>query len=430
MKRQALFIQIIFVMAFSVAWALRSPETERNLHHLVTGMPSPTPVRIPRTEPLQIAPLFDREEIPDVVKDEEIAYVLHRLRPKFSPKELRPNIVEHALRTWGIDAEFRDPEVLSGQDMTQFLTDHGTFLKSWGGTVDPLLQPTPTGIAIRWGRTRSGSVHHDHWLASLSEAGITLDHPVYGPGRPNATIEDVLREALRDFRLDEREAEWTAMAFGLWLPPTHEWIGDAGRHYSFDLIAQRLIRGHGEKGVCVGTHRVYSLTLLLRLDDQFDEVLSDAIRQQVEEHLTWVRDAIAASQFEDGHWSGNWPDGAAAIEHPRNDKLSTLIIATGHHLEWQAIAPGHLRLSDAQNRKAVEWLLKTMRSQSDDEVMKSYTFYSHVGNAFALWRKTRPMPFWKKWLETHPRFEQSPADSAFTEDLRQPTRKAKKTPTP
>ncbi|MBT6497030.1 MAG: hypothetical protein HOL01_21065, partial [Planctomycetaceae bacterium] len=34
--------------------------------------------------------------------------------------------------------------------------------------------------------------------------------------------------------------------------------------------------------------------------------------------------------------------------------------------------------------------------QSDESLRKRYTFYSHVGNALALWRKTHPADFWKK----------------------------------
>jgi hypothetical protein len=294
---------------------------------------------------------------------------------------------------------------MSGADLAAFLTDHARFVESWSPNETPLLEERPEGVAIRYGRVHSGSVHHDHWLASLTEAGATLRMPVYGPGRRGDTVETVLREALRDFRLDEREAEWTAMAFGLWLPPTNAWIGSGGRLYSFDLLAHRLMRGECETGVCVGTHRVYSLVLLMRLDDQYPTVLSDSVRGEVNAHLEQVRDWIREAQFPDGHWPGNWPHGADAVAHPEDEKLSTRIIATGHHLEWQAIAPAHLRLSDDQNRKAVEWLLATMRTHSNAEVLQNYTFYTHVGNAFALWRKSSPTPFWREWTARHPDFE-------------------------
>ena len=54
---------------------------------------------------------------PQVVSDRELAAVLAKVRPKFPPKERRPNFVEHALRTWGVDATFSDPDVMSGIEM-------------------------------------------------------------------------------------------------------------------------------------------------------------------------------------------------------------------------------------------------------------------------------------------------------------------------
>lgn len=405
MWRYVVLVQLAVLGAFGVAWGLRVDGVEREFARATLGVDELPVVAIPRATPLTVTPLFDRPDLPSIVSEEEVAYVLKRIRPRFERKGLRPNLVEHALRTWGVEATFGDPAIMSGADLAAFLTDHGTYIQSWSETETPLLEERPEGIAVRYGRVNSGSVHHDHWLASLTEAGVTLATPVYGPGRRGDSIETVLREALRDFRLDEREAEWTAMAFGLWLPPTNEWIGAGGRRYSFDLLAHRLMRGECETGVCVGTHRVYSLVLLMRLDDQFPTVLSDAVRADVNAHLEKVRDWIRVGQFEDGHWSGDWPHGADAVKTPREDKLSTQIIATGHHLEWQAIAPAHLRLSDEQNRKAAEWLLATMRKHSQAEILQNYTFYTHVGNAFALWRKTRPTPFWQEWTARHPEFE-------------------------
>lgn len=419
MSRSFLIVQAVVVVMLGIGAALRPADSSFDLRRLAGIPAAPPDVPVTRTTPLEIAPLPDRDDVPEIVSEEELAYVLHRIRPRFDRKQMRPNLVEHALRTWSVHAEFGEPDVLSGEELAAFLTDHARFVESWGTKEAELLQERPFGIEIRYGRTRSGSVHHDHWLASLTEAGVSLDTPVYGPGRRGDTIRDVLRESLYNFRLDEREVEWTAMAFGLWLPPTHAWVGGEGRRYSFDLLAQRLMRGELEKGVCHGTHRVYSLVLLLRLDDEFPAVLSDDVRAEVQRRLAGVRDVIAAAQFDDGHWPGNWPLGADARQHPRDDKLSSLIIATGHHLEWQAIAPADLRLSDAQNRKAVEWLLGELRSHSNAEVLQNYTFYTHVGNALALWRKTRPAPFWREWTARHTEFVREtdatvPPDAATT----------------
>jgi hypothetical protein len=394
-----LAVQVVVVGAFAATWATKAKALSREFRALKQNGSEYTRLPVSRNEPLQISSLYNR---PDFITDDELADVLRQIQPRFPVKEMKPNFVEHALRTWGVHATFRDPEVRSGAQLAKFLTDTASFVDSWGPAMGPLLQERPTGISVRWGQEKGASVHHDHWLASLTEGGATLDTPVYGPSRNRSTLADVLHEALRDFRLDEKETEWTAMAFGMWIPPEGEWYGSDGRRYSFDLIARRLMRGQKELGVCSGTHRVFSLMVLVRLDDEFPAVLSDAVRGEAYRYLEEVRDAIVASQFEDGHWPSNWPDGADAVKNPVDEPLFKKVIATGHHLEWLSIAPRDLHPPDEQIRKAFRWVIDTTKAQTPAEILERYTFFSHVGAASARWRQRHPAEFWKEWEERHP----------------------------
>lgn len=393
-----LAVQVVVVGAFAATWVTKAKALSREFRALKQNGSEYTRLPVTRNEPIEIYSLYNR---PDLISDEELADVLRQIQPRFAVKEMKPNFVEHALRTWGVHATFRDPGVRSGAEMAKFLTDTASFLDSWGPSISPLLQERSTGVAVRWGTEKGGSVHHDHWLASLTEAGATLDTPVFGPSRHSSTLADVLHESLRDFRLDEKETEWTAMAFGMWLPPEGEWIGSDGRRYSFDLLAHRLMRGQKEIGVCSGTHRVFSLMVLVRLDDEYPAVLSDSVRDEVWIYLEQVRDAIADSQFEDGHWPSNWPDGAEAVKSPVDDPLYKKVIATGHHLEWLSIAPKELHPPEEQIRKAFRWVIETTKSQTPAEILERYTFFSHVGAAAARWRQTHPAVFWKEWESQH-----------------------------
>jgi hypothetical protein len=400
-----LIVQLLTVAALVQSYAMGSPaqkqETLRKLGRR-GGVPV---VAIPRETPLVIPPFYDD---PEVVSDEELAAVLERIQPKFRQRGLTPNYVEHALRTWSIDATFRDPRAMPGAAMKEFLVDHGRYLASWGEQTPPLLQDRHQGVAIRWGMDDGASVHHDHWLASLTEAGVSLHEPVFTPSQRRKEINDVLQEALRDFRLDEIEIEWSALAFGLWLPPQKTWIGSQGREMSFDMLAERLATGPMKQGTCLGTHRVYSLMALVRLDDEHD-ILSDAARERAMDFLRSVRDRITASQFPDGHWPSNWMDGADAVGKPiPDDNITDQITATGHHLEWLAIAPIELHPPREAILKAADWLIQTVAAQSPAEMGQRYTFFSHVGNALALWRKTHPAQFWKQWEAEHPATEPRP----------------------
>ena len=188
------------------------------------------------------------------------------------------------------------------------------------------------------------------------------------------------------------------MAFGLWMPPIKSWTTADGRRISFDLLAQRLLRGDRRFGVCSGTHRVYSLLLLWRLDEDFD-ILTPKIHRRISRHLHEVRALLIESQFDDGHWPSNWSEGDHATESPIEDPLYKQVIATGHHLEWLAIAPREFHPPRERIRRAAQWLIKKTIERSEAEILKHYTFYSHVGNALALWRGTHPAEFWQRWQE-------------------------------
>ncbi len=395
-----LVLQLVLISTVAWSYARLSPEDRGRIAQAVRNAPVAPVADIPRRRPLTVEPLYDD---PRVVGDEELAAVLKLVRPRFDRHRLKPNYVEHALRTWGKDASFADPHVMSGPEMVAFLTDHATYARSWDGEVEPLLIERPGGVAIRWGRSRGASVHHDHWLACLSEAGVSIDTPLRTASGRRYTFRDALVQALRDMRLDEREVEWSAMAFGLWIPPHRRWINDEGRLLSFDLLAQRLIRGHSRFGVCSGTHRVYSLALLLRLDEQF-HILSPGVRDAVWQHLAYVRDLIRQSQFPDGHWPSNWAEGKRAVDAPIDDPEYRQVIATGHHLEWLAIAPRELHPPHEQIVRAARWVIHNTTSKTEQQIQRTYTFYSHVGNALALWRRTHPALFWSRWLGDHPEF--------------------------
>lgn len=400
-----LSVQLAFGGAFAASWFLLPGTQQQEVIAHITHNPYRLDVNLQSEEPATVDSLYDDES---VVSDEELAAVLKKILPRFSRDHLRPNLVEHALRTWGCQIEFSNPDIISGPQMQEFLTDMSKFVDSWGENANPLMIENGDGIHVRFAEDRSGSVHHDHTLAALTEAGVPLEASVFTTAR-EMRVRNIITEALRDFHLDERETEWSAMSFALWLAPqkTATWHNGEGRRITFDMVAERLMRNHKRDGVCLGTHRVYSLMLLIRLDDQSEEKLITAeTRQQIMAHLETVRDLITASQQPDGSWNSSWTDGADAIaKADPNEPMSKRVIATGHHLEWLSIAPKELHPPHEQILKAADWLVANVAATSQDEIDSSYTFYSHVGKALAMWRHTSPAAFWTQWRQTHPESE-------------------------
>jgi len=135
-----LLAQVAVAVIGGLAWIKASDDTRNSLQAAVTKTPVIPEVEINRDKPLTVAPFYND---PEVVSDEELAAVLERVRPRFQVRELSPNHVEHALRTWRMDATFEDPEIMSGEEMVEFLTNHGKFIMSWGDDTEPLLLDRP-----------------------------------------------------------------------------------------------------------------------------------------------------------------------------------------------------------------------------------------------------------------------------------------------
>ena len=400
--RTWLTVQFAFGGAFAASWFLLPGTQQQEVIAHVAHKPYRLDVTLQSETATVVESLYDD---PEVVSDVKLAVVLKKILPRFSRDHLRPNLVEHALRTWGSEIEFTNSDIISGPQMKEFLTDMAKFVDSWGKNANPLMIANEDGIHVRFAEDRSGSVHHDHTLAALTEAGLSLDDTVFTTAR-EMHVRNIIIEALRDFRLDERETEWSVMSFALWMAEqkTATWHNGQGRQITFDMLAERLMRNHKRDGVCLGTHRVYSLMLLVRLNEQNESKLITAETQsQIMTYLALVRDMITAAQREDGSWGSNWTDGAEALaKADPAEPISKRVIATGHHLEWLSIAPIELHPPKEQIVKAADWLVANVEATPQDEIDVSYTFYSHVGKALAMWRHTSPAAFWTEWRTTHP----------------------------
>jgi len=400
--RTWLTVQLAFGSAFAASWICIPGDRQQEVVARMTHRPVALDVDLAKTTCAAVAPFYDDSE---VISDEELGCVLKKIVPRFSRSHLRPNLVEHALRTWGSEIVFHNPDAISGPQMKDFLTDSAKYMESWGKNNPPLMEPTADGIHVRWGEDSSSSVHHDHTLAALTEAGLTMDAPVFTNVRA-LQVRNVLAEALRDFHLDERETEWSALSFALWMAPqkSSAWHNGEGRRITFDMVAERLMRNHKRDGVCLGTHRVYSLMLMVRLNKEYGgQLISPQTVSEIMEYLQVARDMIIASQSADGSWPANWTDGAEAeAKADPKEKAHKRVIATGHHLEWLSIAPLELHPPREQILKAADWLVQNVNETPQAEIDQNYTFYSHVGKALSMWRKTSPAQFWTEWRKNHP----------------------------
>jgi hypothetical protein len=115
--------------------------------------------------------------------------------------------------------------------------------------------------------------------------------------------------------------------------------------------------------------------------------LDEATRVEIGDHLREATRRLVASQSQEGFWDQNWPDAKAAARDEKLDTpLSRRILATGHALEWWAMAPAEFHPPREVLIRAGQWLAKEIDGMDSPAIEKNYTFLSHAGRALRLWR--------------------------------------------
>jgi hypothetical protein len=344
-----------------------------------------------RNKPLAVTPLYD---IPQIVTDEQLHRVLARLRPRLDGKRTKIGSVDHALRFWTTRAAFDDPAFVSGEKLRRLLVNEQSFAALYGNDERPLLMPVNHGVRVRTQDGSATSTHVDHTMACLAEVGTPLDFELT-TSTGQSTFRAVVEQSLRDFSLNQTEYEWSGLTYALFLPPAREWTTSEGQHVSFDVLAQRMMRERVPRGVCFGNHRLYTLAVFLRIDDT-EHILSPPVRQAIVDFLKAQTALLVKNQAAEGYWGADWAraEGQPAVETDNTgDVVSDRVLATGHALEWWAIAPPDCQPPRETLVRGGQWLVKAIDEMPDEQIQARQTYLSHAGRALALWRKVDPGSF-------------------------------------
>ena len=139
---------------------------------------------------------------------------------------------------------------------------------------------------------------------------------------------------------------------------------------------------------------------MLRIDDQMrgkkpNDVSADGLdgglistqtRADVMSFLGEMTKRAYQNQASDGSWDGNWPDTTIPVRDPDTDETSRKVLATGHMLEWWAMAPRELHPPRETIVRAAQWLSRVIIEMEPERIERNYTFLTHAGRALALWR--------------------------------------------
>lgn len=353
-----------------------------------------------RQQSIRLTPLYD---YPWMASDEQVEATLRKLYPRLRGTQPKINHVDHAYRIWGPLAVFDDPQALSGAEMRELLLNHEEFARVWPNSPGFLHKTKEDRWAIRSREGIDTSAHTDHTLASVSEIGIARDYPVITrEGR--TTFAELIESSLSEFSVGQMEYEWSILAYVLFLPPTTTWITSEGQQVDFDILAERLMREMLPNGVCFGQHRIAALVAMLRVDSDVTRILSPGKRAKILRYLTVVSRQLVKTQHALGYWDSGWIGTKPHVDEGKEvaiagGELRDRIIATGHILEWLALAPEEIHPPREVLIRAAQWVIRALDQVEQSEIKEQYAFATHAANALALWRGTSPAEFMKSRLD-------------------------------
>lgn len=330
----------------------------------------------PGVRPLRVAPAFS---MPGVVGSDALDRAMDRLAT-YRPEALSGLL--HLVRLFGAETPLRAPGVPPHTDPLDFALDYDRSRALFHGAAT--LIDTRDGVrcrvaarALTASRQGEKESHEDQLLAVLAELGVPLDRRLSTEGGDNA-VGRLLDDALAKFDLDQPEVEWSALAFALYLPPRRSWVDRFGTRVTFDELTTRLIALPPKRRACGGTHLLYTLAVIGRVDEQVP-ILSDRVRGDLKSHLGRAAAALARDQADDGSWGLSW-------DRPgdRTGTATDRVLATGHSIEWLMMLPAELRPGRDCFQRAAGWLERQLLTCPDEEIAKNYCPYSHAGRVLLL----------------------------------------------
>jgi hypothetical protein len=337
-----------------------------------------------RSIPLRILPEPGFE---GTISRDELRAVAFALIPRWKIGKV-PEIL-HALRLWGLKSDFSGDSVinsnrrgiLSGPQMLERVLDDRVLRKSIVPS-ESILYWTKTGIQIQYG-TSSSPAHCDQLLKVAAEIGLPADSPVFPAGGRRGTLNDIIRDSLRDFLIDQ-ELEFTAIAYSRWLPPYDRWTNRFGNTTTFEDLVDALLKAPLGTGACAGTHLPYALVSLLRANDA-QRVLSPSTAMRIERRLLEIARALEGRQSDEGAWFADWAQHGPKVKSSK-EKTFEAILVTGHHLEWIAMAPDRLRPDREAVVRAARLLARIIPRHDFGTISNPRSFgpFSHAARALML----------------------------------------------
>jgi hypothetical protein len=313
------------------------------------------------------------------IPKEDLDRILRKVEPP--PSGMPASLCLHALVALGLESKSEGGRFASGRDILRLFTDEESGRGYFG---------TPLMIGTRYGLRpvvvpTSETIHEKHYdqtLGCLAQLDLPLTLPIRADGKTLA-LGDVLRDSIACFELPQSEIEWTAIAYASYLPPHRAWVNKFGERYTFDQLADELLRRDLTKASCCGCHIFEAVVTLLRADREVALVLSSGIRRRLDRRMREFVSAALSKQEADGSWGPLWyrellPAPAARELTVRDDRRTeSRLLSTSHLAHILMCLPERSQSTRAALLKSEAWIYRVLKDATPEFIHRNYCPSSH-----------------------------------------------------
>ncbi len=347
-----------FGAVYLVFWAAGQRRTLANVPS--SQVSKPDHATLETQPPPRIQPLVRRLFAPSSAE----AAMVSRVFQEHPRLPINVSYCCHLLRLYGLKP-FRHPLFSSGSEVARALTDQALTKEFFG---KPILFRTRSGVRYQDSVTQkdlAAENHRDICLATFAELGLQLSTPVTTEDA-SFTLADLLRDSVENFDIKQQELAWTGVAYAIYLRQ-RQWSNRYGESFTFDDLANELMRTPFENVSCGGAHLLYALTVLLRAKGA-SEYVSESVRCELSQYLRRQTTVATQTQANDGSWDLNWHVVSKAESSdalfPASKAQLTKLLVTGHLLEWLELLPEEIQPPSDVYVQAARWICTSLASAS------------------------------------------------------------------
>jgi hypothetical protein len=232
----------------------------------------------------------------------------------------------------------------------------------------------------------AGESHPGQCLAGFAESGVSLTHR-FPLKHDSCYVADLLSDAAWSISTQE-ELEWRIVALALYRPHIMQWRNKFGETLDWPKITRILLtsletmKAGGAWSPCFGTHSLYALAVLDRVNDQ-TELWDASLSSEVHNTFRSMSLLLEQTQGPDGSWNRDWlhPENSPRLQVGSDTQR---LLITGHQLEWLALCPASERPSQNVLTRAGDFVCRSLASRSSGEILSTICPCSHGLRAYLV----------------------------------------------